>query len=156
MMPGSTGPWFLRDEHCRLIPGDSPLGYRLPLDSQPWVGELDYPYVTPQDPHQPFPPLPSRQSIQQQLRTPLAPGQWPRQAGRGRGAGRAGAVRVGQRRVRTALCAEPRDGRLYLFMPPLNRLDDYLELVAAIEATAARAALPGAAGEATSRRPTRA
>ncbi|WP_165674882.1 transglutaminase family protein, partial [Metapseudomonas otitidis] len=40
-----TGPWFLRDEHCRLIPGDSPLGYRLPLDSQPWVSEADYPYV---------------------------------------------------------------------------------------------------------------
>ncbi len=38
-----TGPWFLRAERCYLIPGDSPLGYRLPLDSQPWTAQSDYP-----------------------------------------------------------------------------------------------------------------
>jgi hypothetical protein len=43
-----TGPWFLRDERCYLIPGDSPLGYRLPLDSQP--GKATDPYVNPPDP----------------------------------------------------------------------------------------------------------
>ncbi len=34
-----TGAWFIRDERMVLIPGDSPMGYRLPLDSQPWVKE---------------------------------------------------------------------------------------------------------------------
>ena len=38
--------------------------------------------------------------------------------------------------VRTALCAQPRDGRLYLFLPPLEKLPEFLELIAAIEATA--------------------
>ena len=40
------------------------------------------------------------------------------------------------------MCAEPRDGRLYIFMPPTQSLDDYLELVAAVEATAEELNLP--------------
>jgi uncharacterized protein (DUF2126 family) len=40
-----SGPWFLRSERCYLYPGDSPLGYRLPLDSLPWVKEGEYPAV---------------------------------------------------------------------------------------------------------------
>ena len=38
--------------------------------------------------------------------------------------------------ARTAICAEPRHGVLYIFMPPTGALADYLELVAAVEATA--------------------
>ena len=45
-----TGPWFFRDERMYLIPGDSPMGYRLPLDSLPWVAARDYPYHIEQDP----------------------------------------------------------------------------------------------------------
>ena len=44
--------------------------------------------------------------------------------------------------VRTALCIEPRGGVLHIFMPPLDRLEDYLELVTAIEDTSAALALP--------------
>ncbi|MDA8484303.1 transglutaminase family protein [Pseudomonas resinovorans] len=123
-----SGRWFLRDEHCRLIPGDSPMGYRLPLDSQPWVSEADYPFVNPADPSQQFPPLRQAALIRQQLRdgTPSRAGE-PRAPGMQESA--AGITR-------TALCAEPREGRLYLFMPPLSELEAYLELVAAIEATA--------------------
>ena len=32
-----SGPWFFRPERMYLIPGDSPIGYRLPLDSLPWT-----------------------------------------------------------------------------------------------------------------------
>ncbi|MEA3275949.1 MAG: transglutaminase family protein [Pseudomonadota bacterium] len=38
--------------------------------------------------------------------------------------------------VRTALCIESRDERLYCFMPPLTHLENWLELVACIEAAA--------------------
>jgi len=34
------------------------------------------------------------------------------------------------------MCAEARGGVLYLFMPPAPELEYYLELVAAVEATA--------------------
>ncbi|PIA73445.1 IMP dehydrogenase [Ectopseudomonas toyotomiensis] len=131
-----SGRWFLRDEHCRLLPGDSALGYRLPLDSLPWVSQADYPYVNPVDPSQALPPLPSPAQIQRQLR-----GVW-RGASAGPQSARPASGQSAAGIVRTALCAEPREGRLYLFMPPLSHLEDYLELVAAIEAVAAELNCP--------------
>ncbi|VXC42012.1 Large protein containing transglutaminase-like domain [Pseudomonas sp. 8BK] len=130
-----SGSWFLRDEHCRLIPGDSAMGYRLPLDSQPWVSEADYPYITPEDPSQRFAPLPAAAQIKPQSRGVWSGSQTNTNKRPLLGQSAAGVVR-------TALCAEPRDGKLYLFMPPLVRLEDYLELVAAIEATAAELNCP--------------
>ncbi len=147
-----TGPWFLRRERCYLIPGDSPIGYRLPLDSQPWVSKGDYPYMSDPDPMAPPVPLPRAADIRRQFvgdMGDLATGE------AGDRTGQAGVRKVarpldgivaptqppgflksGVEITRTALCAQPRDGRLYLFMPPTHRLEHYLELVAAIEATA--------------------
>ncbi len=147
-----SGHWFLRDEYCRLQPGDSAMGYRLPLDSLPWVRESDYPYIHALDLNQPFPPLPGRQQILHQLRR-IRPDQTDAalrqthetETGTGQSAEPGVAPQPFEsaaRIVRTALCAEPRDGRLYLFMPPLARLEDYLELVAAIETTAAELDCP--------------
>ncbi len=123
-----TGPWFLRSEHCYLVPGDSAIGYRLPLDSQPWASAADYPYVNPPEPSQLFAPLKAHATIRRQIHgEKTAPAVTVRKPDAAESAGWL---------TRTSLCAEPRNGRLYLFMPPLTRLDDYLELVAAIEATA--------------------
>lgn len=131
-----SGRWFLRDEHCRLLPGDSALGYRLPLDSLPWVSQADYPYINPVDPSQSLPPLPSPAQVQRQLR-----GVW-RGASANVQSARPASGQSAAGIVRTALCAEPREGRLYLFMPPLAHLEDYLQLVAAIEAVAAELNCP--------------
>jgi uncharacterized protein (DUF2126 family)/transglutaminase-like putative cysteine protease len=195
-----TGPWFLRDERMYLIPGDSPMGYRLPLDSLPWVSKSDYPYLHAQDPFALAPALPLHADIRRQYAPhavgggfaeggsvavqgdAMAPGAATGSAA-GDGAftlGQDGTLRFGDgeagRRppasdrqparyesgngiTRTALCVEVRDPQrmngpqaeaahggkskvLYVFMPPMARLEDYLELVAAVEATAAELRLP--------------
>jgi transglutaminase-like putative cysteine protease len=58
-----TGPWFLRDERLYLMPGDSPMGYRLPLDSLPWATSGERPWTLAQDPFAPQPPLPSAAAL---------------------------------------------------------------------------------------------
>ena len=61
-----TGPWHLRDERCYLIPGDSPLGLRLPLASQPWLAEDDRVPFFPPDQGQVFTPLPTHTELRNQ------------------------------------------------------------------------------------------
>ncbi|MEJ0008480.1 MAG: transglutaminase family protein [Steroidobacteraceae bacterium] len=151
-----TGSWFLRDERCYLVPGDSPLGYRLPLDSLPWVKPGDYPFVHLPDPMQVFPPLPAWAAIRTQLHEdpradraadPAAKAAAAAAAAAAADQGPATRRAIDPNRVpaqqesaawitRTAMCAEPRDGVLYVFMPPTEHLEEYLELVAAVESAA--------------------
>lgn len=44
--------------------------------------------------------------------------------------------------VRTALCVEPRNGRLHIFMPPVETTEDYLDLVEIIEAAVSDLGMP--------------
>jgi uncharacterized protein (DUF2126 family)/transglutaminase-like putative cysteine protease len=130
----NSGKWFLRRERCYLIPGDSPIGYRLPLDSQPWVSKTDYPYIHAPDPSQRFDALPSHAQIRQQLRGGASPA-----AGSGAGLAESEPPRKNESAAelaRTSMCTQVRDGVLYVFMPPARNLEDYLELVAAVEASA--------------------
>ena len=216
----TTGPWFFRDERMYLMPGDSPMGLRLPLDSLPWVSDGDYPYLIEQDPTTDRGDLPAHASFAARyapvashgpsvlgstgpfgtgsaltsshgVAATAASGTTPYLAGTGPqseaarkmqssiGAGNANGpasssvsasaqsknqpepadfARVPKRAesahwiTRTALCVEVRDPRrangpkaeavgsksgvMYVFMPPLELLEDYLDLLAAIEATA--------------------
>ncbi len=143
-----TGPWFLREETLYLTPGNHAMGYRLPLDSLPWVRAAEMPYHWQTDPLDDRPALPPRAEITDRLRRQT---HRPRDAVLGRDAlGRATPLSAGQQLTppadqesapwiaRTALCVEPRDGILYVFMPPTHAVEDYLELITAIEDTAAR------------------
>jgi uncharacterized protein (DUF2126 family) len=206
-----SGPWFLRDERLYLTPGDSPMGLRLPLDSQAWAAKGDRPLTIAQDPFAPTVPLPASAALRMQqaglspargaaaagaaeggLDTAGAGGTAPAgahgesggESGGQAGAGQRPAVATGPgvarmgtahdpvqpfprdplapparfesagELTRTALCVEVRDPQrgngpkaeaehggksavLYVFMPPLKFLEDYLELLAAIEATTA-------------------
>jgi uncharacterized protein (DUF2126 family)/transglutaminase-like putative cysteine protease len=159
-----TGPWFLRAERCYLIPGDSSIGYRLPLDSQPWVTQSDYPFVYPPDTTEVRAPLHAYAEVRRQVagipddvaarergQTLASSPSSSRMRGpirdpmdsRVRGNDEAPAPKESADWItRSALCAEARNGVLYLFMPPTSRLDDYLEVVSAIESVAKRQSQP--------------
>jgi len=161
-----SGKWTLRDGNLFLIPGDSPMGFRLPLDALPYVPDSELDTHPARDPFEPVPALHAAyDEIAKRYGRILAPDQ-PRQAINEQGArpdalarryGRAPLAEDHRqplreqrtlpedypaRLVRTALCIEPRDGRLYCFLPPLTHLEHWLDLVAAIEAAAAETGLP--------------
>ena len=130
-----SGHWFLRPERCYLIPGDSPMGLRLPLDSLPWASKADRPWVHAADPMQPPRPLARYHDLAPQMRAARAqvPGAPDRRPGEFESAAWI---------TRTAICAEPRNGVLYVFMPPTDALEDYLEICAAVEAIASELGFP--------------
>ena len=156
------------------------MGYRLPLDSQPWATAADMPWVYPPDQTQPFVPLPPYRRLRYAIGGDEGGGAaagagaggiaivggmggMPRSGGAS-GPGEAARGGVGPASAsasstvnplaapgkfesagwvtRTAMSAEPRLGRLYIFMPPMVALEDYLELVAAVEDTALEMQLP--------------
>lgn len=96
--------WRFRRERLYLLPGDSPIGLRLPLSSiagEPTAIEApELPLAGPPDPRRRPDPAAARP---------------PRAA------------------VRTALCVEPRGGALQVFLPPLATAADFEELVAAVD-----------------------
>ncbi|WP_181703405.1 DUF2126 domain-containing protein [Chthonobacter albigriseus] len=125
--------WNFRRGRLFLIPGDSPVGYRLPLAALPYVPPAAYPYIVERDTFDDRPDLPDPEELHQTFRrstevTPDDPRvqQW----------------MTGVGAVRTALSVEPRDGRLCVFMPPTSTIEDYLELLAAAENTAEELGLP--------------
>ena len=146
----TSGPWPLRARELMLIPGDSPIGLRLPIDSLPAAMQSAGPDLFPPDPLAPLAPLPGRaqrrpqeylqgipdavqtQGLSYQYLLPADPNDL----------GEEPVDDESPVPVRTALCVEPRDGRIHVFMPPTERLEDYLDLIEAIEATAAGLRMP--------------
>ena len=151
--------WRLRRGKLFLVPGDSPVGYRLPLNSLPVVPEAEYPHVHPQDPLEPRPPLPPAGTAgpSPPVQEPPAPAAAaatsdgrPAAPQMALGAGPGQAVpaqdrqeqEIGGEHVRTALSLEIRDNVLCVFLPPVERLEDYLDLVASVEAVAEQMGRP--------------
>ena len=122
--------WKTRSSQLYLLPGDSAIGFRLPLDSLPYVPPAARNYIPPPDPFAPQVPLQARdRSGQGYVEAQAVP---PDRA-RGFHAGDESAPEVA---VRTALTVEPRDGRLCVFMPPTADANEYFALLAAVEAAA--------------------
>lgn len=145
--PWLTEKWKTRRGKLFLAPGDSPVGYRLPLSSLKHIKPTAYPHVVAQDPGVPRGPLPDPIEILARKTAGIAAD--PRaQVAAEFTAATEQQERIEQQiseiegEVRTAVTAEIRDHRLCVFLPPVERLEDYLELIAATEAAAREISQP--------------
>ncbi len=139
--PWLTEKWKTRRGKLFLAPGDSPAGYRLPLASLKHLKATDYPHVVPQDPGEARGALPDPEDLlarqnsglqadpRAQATTDFTPAS--QQQDRTEQI-----ISEIEGQVRTAVTVEIRDHRLCVFLPPVEKLEDYLELVAATEAAA--------------------
>ena len=148
----ASGFWPFRSHRLFLIPGDSPIGLRLPLESLPASSSSADPV---RDPFADRPPLPGYTELRRTAEQRLASDAGSFRAPQRQILQRLGllddpdesadpwlAAPPGSRVVRTALCIEPRNGKLHAFMPPVGTLEDYLDLLASIEATAEQLQMP--------------
>jgi len=119
-----SSAWPLRREHLYLVGGDSPLGLRLPLDSLPWEAPDAREEEFGRDPFDAAEALPDAA-----------------EKAESRGAG-SEAEKQAREVIHTALCAEVRKGVLCVFLPPVPLLEDFVALIAAIEASAEALAMP--------------
>ena len=135
-----SGPWNFRRERMFLIPGNSPMGMRQPLDSLPWVAPDKR---DPQEPQSLFEDLPELGDYYGEVTRRYSHmeeriNEHPEITEQDAGDDETLQVEV----PHTSICVEARDGRLYVFLPPLTLLEHFLELIAAIEATAETLSLP--------------
>lgn len=123
-----TSEWSFRRQHLFLIPGNSPIGLRLPLDSLIKKAEHEeFPKFEP-DNFSKKKKLPSyKNAVSKRFKANITDG-------------------IDENKsnyfIRTALCSEIRDGKLHLFLPPLDSAEIFLDLMASIEATAKTLKIP--------------
>ncbi len=117
-----TSAWELRRGYLYLSAGNSPLGLRLPLSSLAEKPHAELALRFEPDLFASYPNLGEyAQDAKKRCETADAT---------------LSKTTIYNTFVRTALCAEVRDGKLYIFLPPLNHSEAFLDLIACIEAVA--------------------
>lgn len=112
--------WKFRRDDLYLIPGNSPAGLRLPLDSIEHTAEKDEPIAPVQDLFAPVKKLPKSSKKLSSKKSPIN----------------------SKRIFKTTLVVEVREGKLFVFFPPTTHIEHYLDLVSAVERTAKKMKLP--------------
>jgi uncharacterized protein (DUF2126 family)/transglutaminase-like putative cysteine protease len=110
-----SADWKLRRGRIVLLEGDSPAGLRLPLNSISW-----------------HPPRPSYNADPMTRRGALPVETEPEAA----------VVEDADSAPTTAMVAEIRDGLLYIYMPPTDELEHFVDLISRIEVAAAKVDCP--------------
>jgi uncharacterized protein (DUF2126 family)/transglutaminase-like putative cysteine protease len=153
--------WQFTRDYLFLIPGNSPIGFRLPLESLAYISKSLRPQEIERSLFEELPPLENyHEKIALRygrIFEHLAPPQRIRHQelaaseGDGKSIGKDRRSRNPVKTededeeikpmfetdvIKTAVCTEVRDGFLYVFLPPASYLEHYLDLVASVEATA--------------------
>ena len=136
--------WQFTRKHLFLIPGNSSIGMRLPLDRLPYMSPTQQEVQLEVSPLEAQPPLPEaatltanreeRKGKQNEFDTHVSatvtanqegfkPASW-------------------MRTLKTALCVEARAGKLYIFIPPQQILENYIDLLHTLETVAQELEMP--------------
>ena len=130
----SSSPWEFRRGEMFLIPGDSAMGLRLPLNSLPWVAYKDRDHEPERSLYEAVEPL---QDMDAEVSRRYS-----------KGSSKTIDPAATEKEVKpkwtphTALCVEARQGRLYIFVPPTTALEHYLDIIASVEATSKKLNMP--------------
>jgi uncharacterized protein (DUF2126 family)/transglutaminase-like putative cysteine protease len=147
--------WILNRDNLFLIPGNSPIGLRLPLDSLPAVAKDNEPQKVERSLFEELPALAnfhetisSRYGLVYEHPAPAQKIKYQENP----------TVEKDKKKIekeegetdplyevpviKTALCVEARDGMIYVFVPPMDYVEHYLDIVASIEATAEKLQMP--------------
>ncbi len=139
--------WQFRRTHCYLIPGNSPIGLRLPLESLPIMSKNRREEPVERSPFEDLIPLGEFQSTvanrygtiaptyQSPIKTKSVSDEEKKQEDEK-------PLLFEVETFATALSVEERDGIIYVFLPPTDYLEHYLDLIASIEATAEKLQMP--------------
>ena len=151
--------WLLKRDHLFLVPGNSPMGLRLPLDSLPAVAKEDEPQKVERSLFEELPelehfdetivgryglvyehPEPKPKIKYSEIKEPEKYKKDPNK--------KPGPVEKKIKPlyvvpvIKTTLCVEVREGIIYIFLPPVDYLEHYLDLMASVEATAEKLNIP--------------
>ncbi|MFT3750841.1 MAG: transglutaminase family protein [Agriterribacter sp.] len=154
--------WQLYREYLFLMPGNSPIGLRLPLNSLPAIAKNKEPQQVERSLFEELEPLPSYQEIissryglvaeHPAIKQPVQAQKLSGIKEKEKGKEKKKRTDVDEEStiapvfetdvIKTAICIEARDGIIYLFLPPVTHLEHYLDLVASIERTAEKLQIP--------------
>ena len=137
----ASSVWKFRRPQMILTPGTSAMGFRLPLNSLPWVSKEDADPHIEQSPLHDHGPLENPADVFATRFNEQRPHDEPSERAQSQDVCDDPELPLTQV-PRTALCVEPRNACLHVFLPPATMLEHYLELVAAVESVATKMDTP--------------
>ena len=135
----SSSPWEFRRGEMFLVPGDSAMGLRLPLDSLPWLPFEDRDHEHERSLFEAVEPL---SDIDSEVSRRYSKASRKITAANEMEATDDDMSAEPKHTPHTALTMETRDNRLYVFLPPTLALEHYLDIIASVESTAGALKMP--------------